>query len=151
MADFKTLTLDRYIACSPERLFQVMTDRDLRALWSGPDDDSVVIIDEFDCRPGGREVTRCGPKEAPDFGTIGQFHVVSPELMCLTETLIIGGAPISVSLATQEISADGTGTSLRVTLQITSLAGPEVFDEYGAGWAAALDKLVLCASETEQA
>ncbi|WP_238363830.1 SRPBCC domain-containing protein [Mesobacterium pallidum] len=151
MPDFKTLTLDRSIACTPERLFQVMTDRDLRAVWSAPDDDSVVIIDEFDCRPGGREVTRCGPKEAPEFGTIGQFHVVSPEFLCFSETLIIGGETLSISLCSHEIAASGTGCTLRATLQITSLAGPEMFDDYGAGWGAALDKLATLAGEAATA
>lgn len=151
MADYKTLTLDREIACTPERLFHVMTDRKLRAVWSGPDDDTVVIIDEFDCRPGGREVTRCGPKEAPEFNTIGQFHVVSPDFLCFSETLIIGGETLSVSLCSQEIAASGSGCSLRVTLQITSLAGPDLFDDYGAGWGGALDKLATLAAEAATA
>ena len=71
MADYETLTLEREIACAPERLFHVMTDRDLRQKWSAPNDESVVIIDYFDCRPGGREEARCGPKDAPEFNTIG--------------------------------------------------------------------------------
>ena len=36
MADFETLVLERDIACSPDRLFHVMTDRDMRQKWSSP-------------------------------------------------------------------------------------------------------------------
>ncbi len=146
MADYETLTLDREIACTAERLFHVMTDRILRAVWSGPDDESVVIIDTFDCRPGGREETRCGPKDAPQFNTTSLFHVVTPAFMSFTETLVVGGEMISISLCGKEISENARGCSLRVTLQITSLAGPEVFDEYRNGWSAALDKLSALAA-----
>ena len=40
MADFETLILERDIACSPDRLFHVMTNRDTRQKWSAPDNDS---------------------------------------------------------------------------------------------------------------
>jgi uncharacterized protein YndB with AHSA1/START domain len=141
MADYETLSLERDIACSPDRLFHLMTDRDARQKWSAPDDSSVVIIDSFDCRPGGHEETRCGPKEAPEFNTVGVFHVVTPEFLSFTETLIIGGETVSISLCGHELSASEKGTRLRVTLQITSLAGPDLFKDYRGGWSAALDSL----------
>lgn len=150
MADHDTLTLTRDIACSPERLFHVMTDRDLRQKWSAPDNESVVIIDRFDCRPGGREETRCGPKDAPEFNTIGDFHVVTPEFLCFTETLVIGGQPTSISLCSHEITASSGGSHLRVTLQITSLAGPDMFKDYNNGWSAALDNLAMLACNSVQ-
>jgi uncharacterized protein YndB with AHSA1/START domain len=141
MADFETLVLERDIACSPDRLFQVMTDRETRQKWSAPDDASVVIFDEFDFRAGGHEKTRCGPKEAPNFSTTGLFHVVTPEFFSFTEMLVVGGETMSVSLCGHEISKSKKGSSLRVTLQITSLVGPELFDDYRNGWYAALDSL----------
>ena len=149
MADYETLTLEREIACAPDRLFHVITDRDLRQSWSAPDDDSVVIIDQYDCRPGGREETRCGPKDAPEFQTTALFHVVSPEFISCTETLIIGGQMMSVTLCGQEIFASATGSRLRVTLQITSLVGKDLFDDYRGGWSAALDKLAALASKLD--
>lgn len=151
MADYETVTLERDIACSPERLFHLMTNRASRQKWIAPDDSSQITIDTFDCRAGGREETRCGPKEAPEFNTIGLFHVVSPEFLCLTETLIVQGETMSISLCSQEISGTSGGSRLRVTLQVTSLAGPELFEEYGAGWSAALDTLSLLASSAGNA
>lgn len=141
MADFKTLVLERDIACSPDRLFQVMTDRGTRQKWSGPDDESVLIFDEYDCRAGGHEKIRCGPKEAPEFNTLGLFHVVTLELFSFTEILVVGGETLSISLCSHEISKSKTGSALRVTLQITSLIGTDLFNDYHNGWSAALDNL----------
>ncbi len=151
MADFDTLVLEREIACAPDRLFHLMTDRDMRQKWSMPDDSSVVEIDSYDCRPGGREEIRCGAKDAPDYNTIGQFHVVTPAFLCLTETLFVGGTLISVALCSHEISATEKGSFLRVTLQITSLTGPETFKDYTNGWSAALDNLAGLAESSGQA
>ncbi|WP_052071706.1 SRPBCC domain-containing protein [Sphingopyxis sp. MWB1] len=148
MPDYKTLVLERDIACSPENLFRVMTERELRQKWSTPGDDAVVIIDEYDCRPGGHEKTRCGPKEAPEFHTSGNFHVVTPEFLSFTETLTVGQDLISISLCSHEISPSAKGSALRVTLQITSLAGPELFGDYSNGWSAALDNLAALAVTT---
>ena len=145
MADFKTITIDREIACSPDHLFHVMTDRDLRQKWSAPNDESVVIIDEYDCRAGGFEKTRCGPKKAPEFQTIGNFHVVNPEFLSFTETLAVQGETLSISLCSHEISGTDSGSALRVVLQVTSLAGPEIFENYAGGWSAALDNLIALA------
>ncbi|SLN61882.1 SRPBCC domain-containing protein [Roseisalinus antarcticus] len=150
MADYETLTLDRAIRCAPDRLFHVITDRDLRQRWSGPDDESVVIIDHYDCRPGGREETRCGPKEAPEFNTTSLFHVVTPEFISLTETLAVGGETMSIALCGHEISASATGSALRVTLQITSLVGAELYDDYRGGWSGALDKLATLAADPDR-
>ncbi|MDT0683569.1 SRPBCC domain-containing protein [Roseicyclus sp. F158] len=150
MADYETLILQREVACAPDRLFHVITDRDLRQKWSAPDDERVVIIDEYDCRPGGREETRCGPKDAPEFNTTGLFHVVTPEFLCFTETLVVGGQTMSISLCSHEISKSDTGSSLRVTLQITSLVGTDLFDDYRGGWSASLDNLTTLVSELDQ-
>tara|TARA_R110000868_G_scaffold268842_17_gene528097 strand:- start:695 stop:1153 length:459 start_codon:yes stop_codon:yes gene_type:complete len=150
MADFETLILERDIACSPDRLFHVMTNRDTRQKWSAPDNDSVVIIDEYDCRAGGHEKTRCGPKEAPEFNTVGLFHVVTPEFLSFTETLFVGGQTMSISLCSHEISKSETGSALRVTLQIASLAGSDLFKDYSNGWSSALDNLAALASSSDQ-
>lgn len=150
MAEFETQVLTRNVACAPGRLFHILTDRELRQKWSAPDDSSVVVIDTYDCRPGGREETRCGSKEAPEFGTTSLFHVVTPEFLSFTETLVVGGEMISVSLCSHEIQARGTGSTLRVTLQIASLVGTDLFKDYRNGWSAALDNLCALASGQDQ-
>ncbi|GAA6195951.1 SRPBCC domain-containing protein [Pseudophaeobacter sp.] len=150
MADYETLTLEREIACAPDRLFHVIIDRDLRQKWAAPNDESVVIIDQYDCRPGGREEIRCGPKDAPEFNTTGLFHVVTPEFLSFTETLIVGGQMMSISLCSHEISKSDAGSTLRVILQITSLVGADLFNDYRGGWSASLDNLAALAANLDQ-
>lgn len=151
MTDFETLTLERQIVCSPERLFRMLTEKELRAAWSAPSDDVVVIIDEFDCRPGGHETTRCGPKDNPEFRTRADFHRVDPDCLSMTEVLSVGGQTLSAALCTHDIAARAGGTHLIVTLQISSFAGPDLFADYSEGWTAALDKLARIASQTAPA
>ncbi|MBB95668.1 MAG: hypothetical protein CML68_13890 [Rhodobacteraceae bacterium] len=150
--EFRTLVLDRRIEAAPERVFALMTDPDARRTWGAPGEGIVIEIDQCDVRDGGREVARCGPRDAPDFSAVSDFHrVEAPRLIVLSETLTVGGNVLSVSLATQELSAEGSGCQLKVTLQIVSLTGPETFDGYAEGWTGALDNLVRMAeAETVQ-
>ena len=143
---FETLVLDRQIKTSPDRLFALMTDPAARKIWGAPTEGVVIEIDQSDIRPGGRELARCGPKDAPDFSTVTDFHLIAaPHQMVLTETLSVGGALMSISLATQEITPTETGSHLKVTLQIVSLTGPETFEGYSEGWGGALDNLARLA------
>ena len=146
MADFETLTLTRRMACPPERLFALMTDREARRAWGAPNDTDVVVIDSFDLRPGGQETAHCGPKEAPDYNTITDFHVIAaPATLVSTETLVIGGETLSVSLCTAEVTAEDAGSLLTVTLQIASLGGPDMVEGYREGWTGALENLARLA------
>ncbi len=146
--DFKTLTLTRQIACAPDRLFHLMTDRTARETWGAPGEGIVMQIDSFDLRPGGQEVSRCGPAESPEFTMTTAFHVVdAPARLICSETLDFGEGPVSVSLVTQEITAQDNGSHLTVTLQIASLIGPEMAADYQTGWNGGLDNLARMAEQ----
>jgi uncharacterized protein YndB with AHSA1/START domain len=146
--DFDTQVITRDIACAPDRLFQLITDPVARASWGAPDAESVVEIDHAEIRPGGHELARCGPKEDPHFGTRMDFHVIAPdEHLIGSETLTVGGQVLSVALVTMEIESYQAGSRLSVTLQITSLAGAEMFEDYRGGWSGALDNLMRLAIE----
>lgn len=147
MTDFTTLTLTRQIACAPDRLFTLLTTKAGREAWSAPTDTAVVIIDAFDCRPGGQERARCGPRESPEFETHTTFHRVDPACLVASETLIIGAEILSTTLCTHDIAARDGGTRLDVTLQIASFAGPELFDDYAQGWNGSLDNIARLAGE----
>lgn len=147
MSDFTTLTFERQMACTPARLYHLLTDRAARERWGTPSEDAIIVIDEFDLRPGGRERARCGPCEAPEFQTVTDFHVVTDACIVGTETLAVGGGIVSVSLVTQDIMPAEGGSRLTVTLQIVSVTGPETLDDYGQGWTGALDNLALMAED----
>lgn len=145
MADFGVLEFQRTLSCTPTRLYKVMTDPQMRRVWTSPSEEMQLEVDAFDLRPGGQEIARCGPKDAPEFHTITDFHVTTPEAFITSETLYIQGAPVSVSLCTSEILETEGGCTLNVTLQVSSLAGPELLEEYKAGWDPSLDTLVSLA------
>lgn len=143
---FDTITLTRDIGCAPSRLFGLLTDRAARAAWGAPDAESVIEIDHFDMRPGGHEVARCGPKEDPHFGTRTDFHAVEDGRFVVgSESLTVGGEMLSVALVSCEVGARDTGSRLTVTLQIASLSGPEVLEDYRGGWSGALENLARLA------
>lgn len=146
--DFDTITLTRDIACPPDRLFHLLTDRKARETWGAPGEGIVVIIDAFDMRPGGREVSRCGPAENPEFKVVSDFHVIdAPHRLICTESLDFGQGPASVSLITQTVAAGGKGSLLTVTLQIASLIGPDMAADYRTGWNGGLDNLTRLAEQ----
>ena len=147
---FDRLVLDRDIACSPSRLFHLMTDPGARAEWGKPDDESVIEIDHADIRPGGQERARCGPKDDPHFNTVTDFHALETDTLLLsTEALTVGGTLLSVAQIAQELAATDTGCRLTTTLQIASLAGPDVISEHRGGWSAALDNLAALAASAD--
>lgn len=142
MPEFATLTLTRAIAAAPDRLFHLICDREARSHWSAPEEGMEISIDEHDMRPGGREIARCGPIEAPDFVVTANFHVVdAPSTLIFTEILDMGGTILSIGLFTMVVEASDTGSDLTVTSQITSLSGSDTADEVEGGWSTALNSL----------
>lgn len=141
--DFDTQVITRDIACTPDKLFRLITDPASRAAWGAPDGECVIEIDHADIRAGGHELARSGPNENPHFETRMDFHVLTPkEHLIGSETLTVGGQTLSVALVAMEIEPWEAGSRLSVTLQIASLAGPEMFQDYRGGWSGALDNLV---------
>ena len=145
--DFDTITLTREVACPPDRLFHLMTDREARQVWGAPDDRTVMRIDHHDLRPGGREVSVCGPKDNPEFAVTADFHVVdAPRLLIMSETMEFGQGPASISLVTQEVAERPEGGSvLTVTVQVASLIGEPMIDGYREGWGGSLANLIRLA------
>ena len=144
--DFDTLTFNRRIACPPDRLFHLLTDRQARETWGAPGEGIVMRIDAFDMRPGGHELSVCGPADHPEFRVRSDFHVIdAPHRLICTETLDMGEGPASISLVTHLIAADGDASHLTVTLQIASLIGPDMVAGYEEGWTGGLDNLTQLA------
>lgn len=146
----RTLTLTQHIAAPPARVFALMTDPAARAQWGAPDAETAaqMEIEHADIRPGGREVARCGPAEAPEFTVTADFHVIdAPTCLLMTETIAAGGALQSVALVSQVLTAGDAGsTNLTVTLQIASLADDSLFAEVQDGWRFALAALATMAT-----
>ena len=136
-----TIKLEHWYSASPERVFAEYADPVARARWSAPSND-LLIYDETDFRIGGRDVFRCGPKESPKYyGETRYLHIVPNTRVISSETIDVDGSRLAIALTTLDFDSKGDGTNLTVTVQVVSLAGPDVIHGYESGNKSALKNL----------
>ncbi|MEL6586656.1 MAG: SRPBCC domain-containing protein [Pseudomonadota bacterium] len=137
-----TLTFTRHLQVSPARVHHALTDPAARMVWGPPDTDSVVVIeDQPTPAEGGRETSRCGPKDNPYVTVQTDWLVLTDDRVAYAETLVAEGAHLGITLATCDLAASSTGTDLTLTLQIVSYVGDEMIAEFEGGWTHAVDNL----------
>lgn len=143
-AEFGQLQFDRHLTAAPERVFAALISPQDRMAWGPPDSGSVVVIDPQDPpAPGGREQSRCGPRDNPYVDVATDWVVMdAPSRLIYAETLSAEGDVLATSFATFELVADGAGTQLRVTIHIANFAGEGMLGEVESGWTHALDNLM---------
>ena len=140
-------TLERHYKTGAEALWTLLTDPDARSGWSAPSEAHVLELDKADLREGGEDVHRCGPAEAPEYTVATRWYRLdAPTSATFTETLVFEGARASVALVTYTLAGRETGVDLGVDLSVTSFIGPDLFDEYRAGWEQALTNLEAMAA-----
>jgi uncharacterized protein YndB with AHSA1/START domain len=136
-----TVTLEQFYDAPPERVFSEFADRAARANWSAPSNDALVY-DKAEFREGGRDVFRCGPANDLRFRGETTYHVVIPNTCVIsTETLSEGGKRLGVALNTLSFQGDRHGTTLKITIQVISFAGPGMIESYKSGNQSALNGL----------
>lgn len=119
-----TIRLERQLPHPPSAVFTAYADVDERVAWTAPSDDEIVIFEADDFRVGGIDQFLCGPRDAPNFvGTTRYEDITGNALIVFTERLVWGDQLLAISLVTWELTPNGTGTTLVVTDQVTSLAG----------------------------
>ena len=137
-----TIRLERHLGHPPSAVFAAYANVDQRVVWTAPSDDEIVIFEADDFRIGGLDQFLCGPRDAPDFlGTTRYDHIIDNELIVFTERLVYGDQLLAMSLVTWALTPSGTGTTLVVTDQVTSLAGQGPIDGSREGYSAILDRL----------
>ncbi|MCF1744003.1 SRPBCC family protein [Paradevosia shaoguanensis] len=111
---YGTFVIERTLPVPPARVFAAWADVKQKAKWFGaPGGDNTPK--QFDFRVGGREYN-----EGEAGGTTFTFDVlyqdiVENERIIYTYDMTMNGARISVSLASVELRAEGSGTRLLVT------------------------------------
>ncbi len=141
-----TLTLERSLKASPAKVWNAYADPEARAVWGVPSPDINMSYQEADFRPGGRDLCVCGPGPAEGVTVEALYHAITPEAQIVsTEIIGMPGAPEAISLVTTQMAAADGGTQITVTIQVTSLAGPEMEAELRGGWEAALANLAAYA------
>lgn len=138
----ETLTFERRFDATPADVFAAYADPRTREVWSAPSDDVEIVIQSSDLRTGGGEIGRCGPKGAPSWTMKTAYHWVEADrLILFTEELWDAARLLTVAMVTFDIRADGDGTSLRLTDQITSFVGPDGVSGHRQGYEIALANL----------
>ena len=141
-AQHDTFVIERRLASSPARVFAAFADQKRKARWFGCVDGWEVAEHTLDFRVGGREVWRGGPPgDAPHRNDTYYHDIVADERIVWSYAMQVSGRRISVSLATLELSPDGTGTRMRFIEQGVYLDGHDGLAERERGTKDLLDNL----------
>lgn len=126
-----TFHLTRTYPASVERVWRALTVPEAKAKWfSGSDGEWKLLERHMDLRVGGTERLKGLWKGGvvSDFQAV--FHDIEPgERLIYSYDMYINDKKISVSLATLELRAEGSGTTLAVTEQGVFLDG---YDDAGS-------------------
>lgn len=137
-----TFVLERAYAAPPAEVFAAWADPAARMRWSAPSPDQGIEYLETDFCVGGRDISRCGPVGDLRFRVEARYHdIVADRRIVFTEGVAHEDTRLSVSLITIVFAAEGGGTRLTLTDQVTALDGSDMVAGSKAGLGAALDNL----------
>jgi uncharacterized protein YndB with AHSA1/START domain len=138
-----TLVFEREIAASPQAVFAALADPLARSQWGTPSDTAVLIYDAADFREGGQDHFRCGSRTNPNIHGVTYYLDIVPDRRVISsETLVVDGDRLCVSLSTHELSPDDNKTRLKSTTQLASFVGEDMVKGFTTGTNASLDGLV---------
>lgn len=145
---FATLTFERTVAAPPATLWQAWTAPAARAVWAAPSATILVEFLESDPRVGGREVSLCKVAGQPDIRAEAGWLELQPARRSVNyEVVSCEGVTQSAALVTAGIAAEGAGSRLVVTVQLSSLAD-DMEAGYRQGFGAGLHNLAGVAART---
>lgn len=147
-----TLTIQRQMTASPEKVFRAYHDPSAREIWCVPSETGSFKIQTANVKSGGQEIAKCGPtpkhisadwdgSDLPWEMRLNYHTVLEPNLIIFSEELYDGDVLLTIALVTFEFQANPSGTLLTLTDQITSLAGRELIDDHKSGYDFALAQL----------
>jgi len=126
-------TIERIYPAARERVFKAFADPRSKAKWFVGPDNWDKSNHQLDFRVGGRETVSGGPPGGPVHYYNATYQDIVPnERIVTTYEMHLDKTRISVSLATVEFKASGSGTKLILTEQGAFLDGfdkPELREE----------------------
>lgn len=145
---FATLTFERRVAAPVATLWQAWTAPAARAVWSPPAPGVTVEFLQADSRVGGREISICRAEGTPDVTVeAGWLEMQAERVSVNYEVVASQGRIDSTALVTATFAADGDGSRIEVTVQLSSLA-EDMEAGYRQGFAAGLENLADVAGRT---
>ncbi|BCW90530.1 hypothetical protein sos41_37010 [Alphaproteobacteria bacterium SO-S41] len=115
-----TFTVERVYPQSPAKVFRAHADTAAKRRWFAESTGFIIDSYSLDFKVGGWERTRFryGEDGPPMTNDCVYHEIAANERMVFSYAMTIGGAPLSVSLSTTELHAEGKGTRLVFTEQI---------------------------------
>ena len=121
-----TFVIERTYPVSPRAVFAAFAEPTLKERWFTMPPDWVDTEHTLDFRVGGRETNRGGPAGGPVHLFDARYQdIVENERIVYAYDLYIDEQRVSVSLATIELAAVGSGTRMTFTEQGAFLDGLE--------------------------
>ncbi|PSH67214.1 SRPBCC family protein [Phyllobacterium sophorae] len=113
-----TFVIERSYPAAPARVFFALSDKQAKEKWFVGPPEWGTNHHEMDFRVGGRETNSVAPAEGPShrFDAIYQ-DIIENERIVYSYDMHIGDKRISVSLATIELTPEGSGTRFKLTEQ----------------------------------
>ncbi len=140
--DHGTVVVERTLDVPVSRVYRAFADAKERASWGAPSDTAVFIYEETNFCVGGRDVARCGAKEDPRYRVEARYvDIVDERRVVWTETVHEADKLLATNITTLELTPDGERTRLKVTVQVTSLAGAGMIENTEAGHKGSLENM----------
>ncbi len=142
-----TFSVERIYPRPAAKVFAALGDPDKKRRWFAESAHHDVEVFELDFRVGGRERATFRFKEGTPFagGAFGcdniYLDIVDGRRVVMASMMEFGGHPISASLITFELLAEGPGTRLILTHQGAFFEGSDGPDRRHQGWRDILDRL----------
>ena len=138
----ETLTFERTLKVTPQRVFAAYADVAARARWGVPSDTAAIVYSAANFTVGGQDDYRCGGKDDLRFSGITRYEdIVRNQRIVYVESISTQGKLLAVSLITWELLPHANGTRLIITDQLTALDGSDIGAGTRFGMNAALDNL----------
>jgi uncharacterized protein YndB with AHSA1/START domain len=87
-------------------------------------------------------VSRCGAKDDPRYRALTYYLDIVPDRRIVSSEVVDEvGNPLGASIVTLELESDGTGTKIRLTVQVASFGGTAMIEGTRMGYAGSLENL----------
>jgi uncharacterized protein YndB with AHSA1/START domain len=124
-----TFVIERDFKAAPAKVFDAFANPASKAKWFGGPDEWEKSNGAFDFRVGGKESVSGGPAGGPVHTYNAEYwDIVENERIVSAYEMLMDKQRISVSLATMEFKANGSGTKFILTEQGVFLDG---YDDAG--------------------
>lgn len=138
----ETVVMERTYRASPARVFAAWSDVEARKRWGRPSPDVIIVYDRADFRVGGVDDSRCGTPDDLRFRAVVRYmEITQDRRIVFAEHVTESGEARAASLITVDFEPEDASTRLTLTLQISSIDGPEMLEGYRQGWEPSLDNL----------